>query len=108
MNLYRCYDKDNVLLYIGITLRISVRFSAHRQKADWFDNVRTIKIEPCLNRQMALQKETVAIQTESPLFNIAKTKIAKIGKIVKKSISLEEKIEVSKIIDGLGGTGKTT
>ena len=67
--LYRHYDGNGQLLYIGISLCAVARLAQHRQKSSWVDDIRLVKIERCSSRNDASRKELKAIQAESPLFN---------------------------------------
>lgn len=69
--LYRFYDKDGNLLYVGITAKLSRRVADHRRRQPWWrQRVRTtIEVHP--RRWAALDAERVAIVTEKPRYNIA-------------------------------------
>lgn len=67
--LYRHFDKDDVLLYVGISLSALVRLNQHRITSDWFDQITTIRVETFSSRQEALKAERLAIQTERPFYN---------------------------------------
>ena len=43
---YRFYDDQDQLLYVGITHHPSVRWSQHRRDKVWWADVRTILVEP--------------------------------------------------------------
>lgn len=72
-NLYRHYDADGVLLYVGISLSAVNRLSQHKS-SPWFDRIARVQIEPFKTRDEALDAETHAIQHERPLFNKHKRK----------------------------------
>lgn len=67
--LYRCFDADGVLLYIGITYRKSGRKSQHRKKWPWWSRVDRIEWEEHYWRRDAEKAELDAIKAEKPLFN---------------------------------------
>ena len=69
-NLYRHYDKDNKLLYIGISLNSIARLNQHRKHSDWFKDITNVKIEPFYTRDAALKAEQTAIIAEKPLHNV--------------------------------------
>ena len=71
--LYRFYDKNEELLYVGVSLNYLMRISQHRSIAEWFDSVANVRIERCKNRLDMYQKEIRAVQKESPLHNIQHT-----------------------------------
>ncbi|MFI5992424.1 GIY-YIG nuclease family protein [Streptomyces sp. NPDC051362] len=70
--LYRLYDEDGVLLYVGITNMPNVRFASHSMKS-WWKRVARKDIAWFDNRQKAEQAETKAIHEERPVFNVAKS-----------------------------------
>ena len=67
--LYRHFDKDGKLLYIGISLSPFVRTRSHRYDSDWFESVAQITIEWHETRESALDAECLAIFLEQPKFN---------------------------------------
>lgn len=67
--LYRHYDADGNLLYIGISLSTAHRLGQHRLTSRWSHRVVTITIERFATREEAMEAELHAIQTEGPLFN---------------------------------------
>jgi hypothetical protein len=70
--LYRYYDADDVLLYVGLTNSDGTRDSAHRRHSRWMAfAVRRVKGEEFANRDDALEAERVAIRSEAPIFNRA-------------------------------------
>lgn len=73
--LYRHYDHDGVLLYIGITNHPGSRITSHRLTSRWFEFVDLDREshEHYPARELAEEAETAAIATEQPLFNRRKT-----------------------------------
>jgi hypothetical protein len=69
MNLYRHFNSEGQLLYVGISNSALVRLGAHKANAHWFDSITKVTIEKCTDREDALTKEAKAIQIEHPLFN---------------------------------------
>lgn len=69
-SLYRHFDKDKNLLYIGISLNTLNRLGQHRRNAHWFKSISAVTIEHFTTRSEALHAETSAIQQENPLHNI--------------------------------------
>ena len=69
--LYRHFDAEGILLYIGIALSPVQRLRKHRDESTWFDRIASITIERFPTREEAKQAESVAIKSERPLFNIA-------------------------------------
>lgn len=69
--LYRFFDANDTLLYIGITNNPPARFRQHRGDKSWWDSVANIKIETRESRADLHLAERNAIVTESPKYNIA-------------------------------------
>jgi predicted GIY-YIG superfamily endonuclease len=70
--LYRMYDKDSYLLYVGISAYLSTRLGAHQASKDWWFEVSTITLEHYIDRNSALQAERDAIAHEHPRENVAR------------------------------------
>jgi excinuclease UvrABC nuclease subunit len=68
--LYRHFDKDDRLLYVGVSLRALQRLAQHRNHAHWFEQICRVEMEQFATRQGALAAERVAIEREKPLYNI--------------------------------------
>jgi hypothetical protein len=71
--LYRHFDADGNLLYVGISLSVLHRLRRHRQKSAWFGRIVRITIERFATREIALAAEKAAIQVEHPRFNCVHT-----------------------------------
>ncbi len=67
--LYRWYDADDQLLYVGITNDPHVRQSSHAKKSSWADFAHHARIERHPSRALAEAAEKAAIESERPLFN---------------------------------------
>jgi excinuclease UvrABC nuclease subunit len=67
--LYRHYDENDELLYIGISLDAITRQGAHERLAGWFPSVRRIEITVYPNKAEAARAEIQAIQLEQPRWN---------------------------------------
>lgn len=69
--LYRHFDHEGTLLYVGITGDLSTRMQSHGRGKWWsdVDDSRT-KLDWHWNREQALRAESTAIQTEAPIWNI--------------------------------------
>lgn len=70
--LYRHFDSAGNLLYVGISLSVISRQSAHRRIAPWEKEIATITIERHKTHDQAWDAETAAIRIEKPKYNIAK------------------------------------
>lgn len=69
--LYRYYDVDDVLLYIGITDNLADRTSDHAWSSSWMNFAVRSTIERHATRGKAERTEVEAIRAERPLFNLA-------------------------------------
>lgn len=70
--LYRHYDSNGDLLYVGISLSAVARLAQHRCEAHWFEYIARVDIEPFPTREAALEAEARAIAEESPKHNVAR------------------------------------
>ena len=68
--LYRFYDANDVLLYVGISMTPWERFRQHRQEKSWWDDIVTIRKEEHDSRPAVMEAEKCAIEAEKPLYNI--------------------------------------
>lgn len=79
-DLYRYFDADGRLLYIGISLHAAKRAAEHRAGKDWWNDVATMTIEKFATREAALEAERVAIIAEGPLHNVVHNRDREAGK----------------------------
>lgn len=68
---YRFYNSEDELLYVGITKSLEQRFRAHAKSKPWFGEVARSATERCRTLHVALAKESKAILTENPKYNKA-------------------------------------
>ena len=68
---YRFYDAEGVLLYVGLTMRFKERLSAHKRR-DWWHLVSRCDVEWFDGREPAKTAEREAIATEDPTYNITR------------------------------------
>jgi hypothetical protein len=68
--LYRHFNADNELLYVGIAISPIARTKWHRSLSPWYPQIRTIKIDVLPDRDTALAAERAAILAEVPKYNI--------------------------------------
>lgn len=71
--LYRHFDREGRLLYVGISLSTIARLSSHKNAAPWFDQIATITVEHFPTRRLALIAELRAIRDEQPAHNVKGT-----------------------------------
>lgn len=67
---YRLFDRQGRLIYVGATVDPETRISVHRQTTWWGPQIHRIKIKVYPNRQQANDAEKEAIRTEHPRWNI--------------------------------------
>lgn len=68
--LYRYFDVEGHLLYVGITGDLAVREVSHIRDSSWMDFAARATIERYPTRRAALDAERDAIEAEKPLFNV--------------------------------------
>lgn len=67
--LYRAYDANDQLLYIGISHQVLARFDQHAHTSEWSDQCSYVILEHYQFRRQALAAEKIAIQNENPKYN---------------------------------------
>lgn len=72
--LYRHYDSNNVLLYVGISLRAIYRLNEHKRDSHWWREIARVDMQHLPTREAAIEAERRAIQTEKPRYNRMHTK----------------------------------
>jgi excinuclease UvrABC nuclease subunit len=68
--LYRHFDCNGTLLYVGISLNAINRTYAHIKTCEWTELIANISVHPYSTREDALEAEKIAIANEKPQFNI--------------------------------------
>jgi hypothetical protein len=68
--LYRFFDADDELLYVGISGHPLARIDGHATTKPWFPFAVRATFEHHPDRQSALAAEERAITTEGPYFNV--------------------------------------
>ena len=74
-SVYRLFDADGLLLYVGITRQGHHRLHEHARDKAWWRDVASATFEHLPTRDAALRREAQAIHTEAPLYNIARPSI---------------------------------
>ncbi len=70
IDLYRYFNAEGKLLYIGISQSSLNRHQSHCSQAKWTEQIAKITINKFSTRKEALVAEKLAIQTENPLYNV--------------------------------------
>ena len=72
--LYRYYDRNGVLLYVGISNNALRRLDEHAKSKTWASEIETIKLERFSSREDCFRAETRAIKNENPIHNIVRAR----------------------------------
>lgn len=68
--LYRHFNADGVLLYVGIATHHVARLQQHAKDAHWSKDIRRVTVEMLPDRWAALSAEEAAIKKEKPRHNV--------------------------------------
>jgi excinuclease UvrABC nuclease subunit len=68
--LYRHFDADGTLLYVGISVSVLRRLAQHVRGSHWTDKIASITIERFASEREAAKAEEAAIRSEKPLHNV--------------------------------------
>lgn len=68
--LYRLYDVEEHLIYVGISDRWRARLNGHRKNSPWWGFVARAEVELHHDRRRAFAAESYAIHHESPPLNV--------------------------------------
>lgn len=68
---YRFYDINDDLMYVGISLNLEGRLSKHRRR-EWWPEVDRMEVEWFDGREAAKAAERSAIYHENPTYNITR------------------------------------
>jgi predicted GIY-YIG superfamily endonuclease len=67
--LYRFFDTEGELLYVGITVNPGTRWAEHKNKP-WWSGVASATLEQFPSRDAAEEAEITAIRAENPRYNV--------------------------------------
>jgi transcriptional regulator with XRE-family HTH domain len=67
---YRFFDADSRLLYVGITCNPKMRFRDHQRLSHWWPDQQSVTVDWKDTRGEALEEEAAAILAEDPLHNV--------------------------------------
>jgi len=68
--LYRHFDANGVLLYVGVSLSAIERLRQHRDASHWSREIARVEIKWFLHRSDALNAEREAVRKENPKYNV--------------------------------------
>lgn len=71
---YRIYDNDEQLLYVGITKNVLGRMTKHKRR-EWWPLARYMEITWFEGREAAKSAERHAIRDENPIHNITRPRV---------------------------------
>ncbi|WP_049566820.1 GIY-YIG nuclease family protein [Streptomyces sp. SBT349] len=71
--LYRLYDAEGVLLYVGITANREQRWEGHRRSSSWWKQVARKELSSYPSRKLAVIAERNAVRKELPVHNVEYT-----------------------------------
>ena len=74
-SLYRFFDSNDQLIYVGITSRHAERWDEHGKNSAWWLHVDHATISHFQSRTDALHAEAEAIENEKPLYNVSRSKV---------------------------------
>lgn len=77
--LYRFFNANGDLLYIGVTANAHRRITDHRDEKEWWTEIQTITLEHFPDRDSVLKAERAAIKAELPLYNVVHNRDALIA-----------------------------
>jgi len=70
--LYRTFDGEGRLLYVGISGNLKGRMAMHKSKSAWYPEMVRASVETYPSRREAENAERKAILSEGPTHNVAK------------------------------------
>jgi predicted DNA-binding transcriptional regulator AlpA/predicted GIY-YIG superfamily endonuclease len=69
-SLYRHFDREGRLLYVGISMNVFARLAQHRRESHWYSQITRVEIEHFDSREEVLAAEGEAIRGEKPLHDV--------------------------------------
>lgn len=99
-SLYRHFNENDVLLYVGISKNAIARLRGHKDKC-WYDEIAYITIQRHETRQAALRSEAIAIRDEGALYNIVKPKIYEVPRR-RPSLTIDRSQRKEKVVARFG------
>ena len=69
--LYRFFDSEGRLLYVGISKFFEARMKQHYRNSSWFFDSMSVTLEHFETREQVEQAEAIAIKSENPIHNKA-------------------------------------
>ena len=90
--LYRWFDSNGYLLYVGISQTLFRRVKEHAKTADWITGASFMTVEWFENRHQVEEAEKRAIILEAPLYNLSHKPIndRKPSQVIPPSITVDK------------------
>ena len=110
--IYKFYNLNNELLYVGITNSMKLRLRQHKQDKPWANEIKKICVSDKMTRNEAHIYEIYYIANENPVYNVDHTNGGKVSFIMDELLFKEYKKEKRKkisvdIVLGMYNSGKT-
>lgn len=87
-SLYRFFNQDGALLYVGITDHLPGRMSEHAREKEWWREVSTVTVEHFDSRAEARRAEQAAMDDGRP----ARNRVRSVGKTPLRSFRMSDDI----------------
>lgn len=104
ISLYRHYNANGILLYVGIAKDHHIRFRTHLKLSEWKNKIASITIEKFPTREAAFAAEIAAIQTEEPLYNSCHQRKGSKGDVLRKVMRAIDYQDVEDLVDDINET----
>lgn len=76
---YRLFDKDKQLLYIGCSMELKARMQHHKHSKPWACDIDVVRLEWFPDEILARRAEAAAIISEQPRYNLARVDPDRVG-----------------------------
>jgi len=97
--IYKFYNVNNELLYVGITNSMKLRLRQHKQDKPWANEIKKICVSDKMTRNEAHIYEIYYIANENPLYNVDYLNGGKVSFIISELLFKEYKKEKRKKIN---------
>lgn len=110
VTVYRYYNEDGDLLYVGRSNNFIARMGQHRIDKSWFLDIDSAKFEHYVGLEAAISQESKAIHNENPIHNIQIPKTSKTRIRAKKYDYMTIRVDrrVDTVINQIEKIGKNT
>jgi hypothetical protein len=98
LDLYRFFDANDQLLYVGISLSAVTRMAQHRGTQPWWHEVATVKVQQlgARTRQEAQAIERAAIHAEQPRHNVIHNRPSHTPRAVQQWVCMKCRDQISR------------